>query len=290
MRNRIKTLAAFGLSTWIACTGNAQAQNSSAADDLLSEATFEGLTLRNIGPAVRSGRVADLAIHPEDESTWYVAVGSGGVWKTRERGHHLRAGLRPRGLLFHRRPGAGSRGHANTVWVGTGEHGGGRHFGFGDGIYKSTDGGKSWTNMGLGDSQHIGKIIVHPGQPGCRFTSQPRVPCGARAVIAAFSSRRTAARPGPRPSVTRSSPVSPISPSIPRNPAARLRRDLAAPAHRGRGDGRRPKSAIYRSEDGGDTWQKLAKGLPEGKMGKIGLAVSPAAAGHRLRRHRTQSP
>ncbi|MDP5053655.1 MAG: hypothetical protein NWP69_07695, partial [Congregibacter sp.] len=82
----MRILAAIGLSACFTCTGSVQAQSNTAAEELLSEATFKGLSLRNIGPAVRSGRVADLAIHPKDESVWYVAVGSGGVWKTRNAG------------------------------------------------------------------------------------------------------------------------------------------------------------------------------------------------------------
>ena len=130
-------------------------------DSLLSDKTFSGLKLRSIGPAMMSGRIADIAINPEDQNEWYVAVGSGGVWKTTNAGTTWKPifddqksysigciTLDPQNPL--------------VVWVGTGENVGGRHVGYGDGIYRSIDGGESWKNMGLKESQHISKIIVHP--------------------------------------------------------------------------------------------------------------------------------
>src|SRR6056297_3696014 len=127
----------------------------------LNAATLEGLELRNIGPAFMSGRIADIAIHPEDASTWYVAVGSGGVWKTTNSGTTW-------ATLFDDQPSysIGSivvdENNPNTIWVGTGENVGGRHVGYGDGIYVSHDGGASWANKGLEDSEHISTIIIHP--------------------------------------------------------------------------------------------------------------------------------
>ena len=137
---------------------------------LLSEGTFTGLRFRNIGPAFTSGRIADIAIHPQDERIWYVAVGSGGVWKTMNSGvtwtpvfdgeNSYSTGCV---IIDPNNP--------HTVWVGTGEDVGGRHVGFGDGIYKSTNDGKSWTNMGLKSSEHISRIIVHPENSDVVFVS-----------------------------------------------------------------------------------------------------------------------
>jgi len=113
---------------------NAQKKNS----DPMSEATFKGLKLRNVGPAFTSGRIADIAIHPEDDNVWYVAVGSGGVWKTENAGTTWQP-------IFDDQP-VYSTGcitldpsNPHTVWLGTGENVGGRHVGFGDGIYKSPE-------------------------------------------------------------------------------------------------------------------------------------------------------
>ncbi len=127
----------------------------------MNEHTFSGLEWRGIGPALMSGRIADIAVDPERRSTWYVAVGSGGVWKTENRGTTWES-------IFD---GQGSYSigavtidpnDPNVIWVGTGENGSGRHVGYGDGVYKSVDGGKTWRNMGLEKSEHIGMIRIDP--------------------------------------------------------------------------------------------------------------------------------
>ena len=123
---------------------------------------FNNIKLRNIGPAFMSGRIADLAIHPQNPNIWYVAAGSGGVWKT------VNAGTTWQPIFDDQK--SFSIGcvtidpnNPHRIWVGTGENVGGRHVGFGDGIYLSTDDGKTWKNMGLKKSEHISKIIVRPG-------------------------------------------------------------------------------------------------------------------------------
>ncbi|HEX9009773.1 MAG TPA: hypothetical protein VF804_05360, partial [Holophagaceae bacterium] len=122
---------------------------------------FEGLAFRNLGPALTSGRVADLAVDPSHPDTWYVAAASGGLWKTtnggttwtpvfdKEASYSLGCvTLDPKDPL--------------TVWVGTGENNSQRSVSYGDGLYKSTDGGKHWENVGLKDSEHIARILVDP--------------------------------------------------------------------------------------------------------------------------------
>ncbi|MHC4372310.1 MAG: WD40/YVTN/BNR-like repeat-containing protein [Planctomycetota bacterium] len=127
----------------------------------LSAGTFSGIKLRNIGPALMSGRIADIAIDPDRPNTWYVAAGSGNLWKT------VNAGTTWKPIFDNYDSysiGCVTIDPANhhVVWVGTGENVGGRHVGYGDGVYKSLDGGKSFKNMGLKDSEHISKIIVDP--------------------------------------------------------------------------------------------------------------------------------
>ncbi len=128
---------------------------------MISETNYKALKLRNIGPAFTSGRIADVAIHPNDKSEWYVAVGSGGVWKTQNAGTTWKS-------IFDGQESYSigcitiDPNNPHTVWVGTGENVGGRHVAYGYGVYKSMDGGKSWVNMGLKESEHISKIIVHP--------------------------------------------------------------------------------------------------------------------------------
>ena len=105
--------------------------------------------------------ISDIIIHPKNENTWYVTAGSGGVWKTENSGTTWNP-------IFDSQK-SYSIGcismdpqNNNVLWVGTGENVGGRHVGYGDGIYKSENGGQSWSKKGLNKSEHISKIIIHP--------------------------------------------------------------------------------------------------------------------------------
>src|SRR5687768_16668140 len=119
------------------------------------------LKLRSIGPASMSGRISDIAVHPRDPSLWYVAAGSGGVWKTVNAGTTWTPIFDDQSsysigeiTIDPSRP--------EIVWVGTGENVSGRHVGWGDGVYKSRDAGATWQRMGLQKSEHIGRILVDP--------------------------------------------------------------------------------------------------------------------------------
>ena len=120
---------------------------------------LSAFNFRNVGPAFLSGRIADIAIHPVDQNTWYVAVGSGGLWKTINSGTTWTP-------LFDEQSSYSTgcvtidSNNPSTVWVGTGENVGGRHVAYGDGIYRSDDEGKTWKNMGLKNSEHISEILV----------------------------------------------------------------------------------------------------------------------------------
>ena len=137
------------------------AKRDRAENQALDAATFSGLKLRNLGPALTSGRVSDIAIHPLNYHTWYVAVGSGGVWKTRNGGTTWQP-------VFDNQASYSigcvtiDPNNPEILYVGTGENVSGRHVGFGDGIYKSLNGGKTWENMGLKKSEHIARILVDP--------------------------------------------------------------------------------------------------------------------------------
>lgn len=122
---------------------------------------LSGLKFRLIGPAITSGRITDIAVHPANKAVWYVTVASGGVWKTANAGTTWEP-------VFDSEK-SYSIGcvtidphNPHTIWIGTGENNSQRSVSYGDGVYRSTDGGKSWDNMGLKDSEHIAKIIVHP--------------------------------------------------------------------------------------------------------------------------------
>ncbi len=234
---------------------------------------FKGLEFRSIGPAFMSGRIADIAIHPENDSIWYVAAGSGGVWKTDNAGVTWTSIFDDQGSYS-----IGSitidPNNPHTVWVGTGENVGGRHVGFGDGIYRSTDGGKTWKNAGLAKSEHISKIIVHPEDSNIVWVAAQGPlwsPGDERGLYKTTDGGTTWKKTLGNDKWTGVTDIV----IDPRNPdrlyAATWDRHRTVAAYVGGG----PGTAIYRSEDGGDTWEMLKSGLPEEDMGKIGLALSP---------------
>ncbi|MBK7407772.1 MAG: glycosyl hydrolase [Saprospirales bacterium] len=220
-----------------------------------------------------SGRIADIAINPQDDNQWYVAVGSGGIWKTTNAGVTWKP-IFDEQASFSTGCVTIDPSNPNTIWVGTGENIGGRHVGFGDGIYRSGDGGATWKNMGLKQSEHISKIIVHPDNSNVIWVAV-QGPLwkkgGERGLYKTTDGGQTWKRV-----LGDAEWVGATDLAIdPRNPmvlyAATWQRQRTVAAYMGGG----PGTGLYRSTDGGDTWEKLTKGLPESSMGKIGLAISP---------------
>ncbi len=257
----------------IAIAATAALAETKEDDSPLSDKTFSGLEFRSIGPALMSGRIADITIHPEDNNLWYVAVGSGGVWKT------TNAGVTWTPVF----DGEGSYSigcvtidpsNSHVVWVGTGENVGGRHVGYGDGIYRSHDGGASWKNLGLKDSQHISRIIVHPDNSDIVWVAA-QGPLwskgGERGLYKTTDGGETWNK------VLGDDEWAGVTEVVidPRNPdrlyAATWQRHRNVAAYMGGG----PGTGIHHSTDGGETWEQLKNGLPESNMGKIGLAISP---------------
>lgn len=248
-----------------------QAQKEDA--QILSESHFSGLKMRNIGPAFTSGRIADIAIHPENDNLWYIAVGSGGVWKTDNAGVTWES-------IFDGQDSYSigcvtiDPNNPNIVWVGTGENVGGRHVGFGDGIYRSPDGGRTWKNMGLKTSEHLSKIIVHPENSDIVWVAA-QGPLwskgGERGLYKTTDGGKSWTKTLGDEEWTGVTDIA----IDPRDPdvlyAATWQRHRTVAAFMGGG----PESGIYRSTDGGERWEALSTGLPKGNMGKIGLAISP---------------
>ena len=239
----------------------------------LTAGNFAGLKFRSIGPAFASGRIADIAIHPDDDNVWYVAVGSGGVWKTSNAGTTW-APIFDNQAVYSIGCITIDPSNPSTIWVGTGENVGGRHVSFGDGIYRSGDGGKSWTNMGLKESQHISKIIVHPDNSDVLWVAAqgPLWNSGdERGLYKSTDGGETWTKTlGDDEWVGVTDIV--IDPRDPdRLYAATWQRHRNVAAYMGGG----PGSGIHRSTDGGETWEELKSGLPSSNMAKIGLAISP---------------
>lgn len=237
------------------------------------DAAISGLKWRNIGPAFCAGRIADIAIHPDDEHTWYIAVASGGIWKTENSGITWKS-------LFDGQTSystgciAIDPNNHHIVWVGTGENVGGRHVGFGDGIYKSTDDGDSWMNMGLKTSEHISKIIVHPENSNIIMVAV-QGPLWSKGGERGFYKSTDGGSTWNR--TLGDDEWTGVTDIVidPRDPnviyAATWQRHRTVAAYLGGG----PGSGIHKSTDGGETWEKLTKGIPKSNLGKIGLAISP---------------
>ncbi|MEN7343109.1 MAG: glycosyl hydrolase [Pseudomonadota bacterium] len=246
-----------------------------------NEPTFKGLEWRSIGPAFMSGRISDIAIHPQRQSTWYVAVGSGGIWKTENRGTTWTPIFDDEAVY--------SIGcitidpnNPNTIWAGTGENVSGRHASFGNGVYRSRDGGKSWESMGLEDSERIGMIRVDPRDSNTVFVAA-QGPLwsggGERGLYKTTDGGENWTKVlgdglGNTEEDDRYTGVSEVH-MDPRDPDTLYAvswqriRSVAALMDGGPGTG------IHKSEDGGETWRQLKRGLPGEVMGKTGLAISP---------------
>ncbi len=239
----------------------------------LSSGTFKGLELRNIGPAFTSGRIADIEIDQTNPSTWYIGVGSGGVWKTTNAGTSWTP-IFDGETSYSVGEVAIDPTNPNVVYVGTGENNGGRHIGFGDGVYRSRDGGKSWENIGLKQSEHISKIIIHPEDPNTIWVASqgPLWSAGGeRGVFKTTDGGETwenVLSAGEWTGVT-DLVIDPRDPD--RLYAATWQHHRTVAAYVGGG----PESGLHASTDGGETWTELTNGLPSGNMGKIGLAISP---------------
>ena len=238
---------------------------------------FTGLKLRNIGPAYPSGRISDFAFHPEKRNIFYASTASGGIWKTTDDG----ASWKP---VFDRY-GSYAVGdiemdpsNPNTLWAGTGENNNQRSAAYGDGVYKTLDGGKSWTHMGLKNSGHIGRIWVNP-----QDSDHVRVAAlgplwsdgGDRGLYETKDGGATWERLLDIDQYTGANEfvVDPDNPDVIVASTLQRRRHVWTMIHGG------PGSGLHKSTDGGKTWKELKSGLPSAEKGRIGLALAPSEPG-----------
>ena len=248
-------------------------QKKKNASEELKSSDLTGLKFRSVGPAFMSGRIADIAINPNNENEWYVAVGSGGVWKTVNSGTTWNpiADEQP----FYSTGCITIDPHnSSKIWLGTGENVGGRHVGIGHGIYVSENGGKNWKSMGLKNSEHISKIIVSPKDPNTVFVASQGPlwsPGGERGLYRTDNGGKTWKNVL---SVNKWTGVTDIAIDH-NNPnilyAATWQRHRNVASYMGGG----PGTSIYKSTDHGISWTEIKNGLPGSNLGKIGLAISP---------------
>lgn len=250
----------------------AQTADTMREQGVLSEKTFAGLKFRCIGPAFSSGRIADFAVNPLKPAEYYVGVACGNVWKTTNAGTTWEPIFDKYGsysiasvVLDPSNP--------HVVWVGTGEYNSQRAIGFGDGVYRSEDGGKSFKNLGLKRSEHIGRIIIDPRNSHVYVAAQGPLwgPGGDRGLYKSTDNGKTWKK------ILEISDNTGITDIVmdPRNPdllyaaSYQRRRHVFTLINGG------PESGIYKSIDAGATWTQLKSGLPGGDVGRIGLAISP---------------
>ena len=240
---------------------------------LLNADALSVFKFRSIGPAITSGRIIDLAVNPAKPQEYYVAAAAGGVWKTTNAGNTWQPVFTNQGsysigcvVLDPTNP--------NVVWVGSGENNNQRSVSYGDGVYKSEDGGKSWKNVGLKTSEHIGMIAINPKNSSEVFVAAygPLWSSGGeRGIYKTTDGGKTWKQVL---NVSEHTGFSEVQ-FDPRDPnviyASAHQRQRKVYTYVGGG----PESALYKSTDGGATWNKIMNGLPSGDIGRIGMTISP---------------
>ena len=239
---------------------------------LPAEDALGALTFRGIGPAISSGRVADVAVDPRNRSVWYVATASGGLWKTQNRGLTF-APIFERGAYSMSAVLIDPK-NSNTIWLATGENTNLRSAIAGQGVFKSRDAGASWQFVGLGLTEKIGRIAIDPGNSEVVYVAAQGplwAAGGERGLYKTSNGGTTWSR------VLHVSENTGISDIVidPRTPNVLYAAAYQRRRHVGMLIGGGPEGAIYTSTDAGTTWRKLAAGLPTGDIGRIGLALSP---------------
>ena len=234
---------------------------------------FQGLSFRSIGPAWASGRISDFAVNPGNHSEIYVAVSAGNIWKTTNNGNTWSPvfdnyGAYSIGCL------AMDPSNPFVIWAGTGENNHQRQLGYGDGIYRSEDGGGSWKNMGLKESRQIGMIAIDPRNTDVVYVAAEGSiwgPGGERGLYKTSDGGKTWNKVLEISENTGVNNVvlDPRYPDVVYATSEQRRRHVYTKIGGG------PESAVYKSKDAGKTWDKIMKGLPSADIGGMGLAISP---------------
>jgi photosystem II stability/assembly factor-like uncharacterized protein len=243
----------------------AQSSSGIAADAL------KGVELRSIGPTLATGRVADIEIDPRNTSVWYVATAFGGLWKTTNRGISW-APIFDNHQSFTLCCVVVDPKDSNIVWLGTGENASQRSAHFGDGVYKSTDAGRTWKRMGLETSEHIGRILIDPRNSNVVYVASQGPLFSAGGERGLYKTADGGATWTPILTISADTGISDIV-FDPKNAdiifASAYQRRRAVGQMIGGG----PEGGIFKTTDAGKKWKRLTKGLPTGEMGRAGLAV-----------------
>ena len=246
----------------------------------LDAQALKGIELRSLGPALATGRIQDVEIDPKNPSVWYVASAFGGLWKTTNRGISFTPIFDEQGSFTLCCVVVDPK-NSNIVWLGTGENASQRSAHFGDGIYKSTDAGKTWQRMGLAASEHIGNILIDPRNSEVVYVAAQGPLWSAGGERGLY---KTTDGGGTWERILHVSDDTGISDIVfdPKNPriiyASSYQRRRAVGQMIGGG----PEGGIWKTTDAGKTWTKLSKGLPKDDVGRIALSrVEVGARAHR---------
>jgi photosystem II stability/assembly factor-like uncharacterized protein len=240
----------------------------------LDDIKIDGLKWRSIGPSLTSGRISDVAVNPNNPFEYYVAASSGGVWKT------INSGVTFEPIFDNE--GSYSIGcitidpnNTNVIWVGTGENNNQRSVSYGDGVYKSIDGGSTWKHMGLKMSEHIGKIIVHPDNSNIVFVAAIGPLWSKGGDRGLYKTTDGGDTWEAVLTVDEHTGVNDVVMDL-NNPDVLYASTFQRRRHVYTYVGGGPGSGLHKSTDGGKTWTKSQAGLPTVELGRIGLSISPA--------------
>jgi photosystem II stability/assembly factor-like uncharacterized protein len=277
MRRLTLSILALSLTLTLAAQEQTGPGSDARNQDPWTSGTFGDFRLRSIGPAVMSGRISHIAVHPRNKQTWYIGVASGGVWKTTNAGITFTPVFQNENsysigtvVIDPKNP--------STIWVGTGEANNQRSVGYGDGIYRSDDAGRTWRNMGLKTSEHVGRIAIDPRDSNVVFAAAYGPlwsPGGERGLYKTTDGGANWTRVLEISENTGISDVAidPSNPDLMLAVAHQRRRHTWTLIHGG------PESGLHKSMDGGKTWRRIRTGLPTGDVGRIVIAFSPAQKG-----------
>ncbi|HUR21354.1 MAG TPA: hypothetical protein VMZ90_11135, partial [Vicinamibacterales bacterium] len=260
---RASALTVIAAAALLTQTGTALAQGALTADQL------KPIQVRSIGPGLVTGRIADIEIDPKNPSTWYVATAFGGVWKTVNRGVTFTPIFDDYGT-FNNCCIVIDPKNSDVLWLGTGENHSQRSAHFGDGIYKTTDAGKTWKRMGLETSEHIGKVIIDPRNSDVVYVAAQGPLFSAGGQRGLYKTTNGGLTWDAVLTISENTGVTDVI-FDPKNPDVLYAAAYPRRRHVGQAIGGSPEGGLYKSSNAGKSWTKMTNGLPNRDIGRAAL-------------------